>query len=87
MEFEYQPWKKIVTHEIAKFSLQHFLSASRLGVAQGGVGRPVRWVDGVILEISAFRDTDDIIKEKLAGTVHYSAVSYSSTRLFSPSLK
>lgn len=76
MEFEYQPWKKIIVHEVLKFPLQHFLSASSLGIQAGGVGRPLKWVDGVIFQISQFRDTDDIIREKLNGTIHYSAVSY-----------
>ena len=56
--------------------MQHFLSASSLNVQAGGVGRPLTWVDGVIFQVSHFRDTDDIIKEKLNGTIHYSAVSY-----------
>lgn len=76
VEFEYQPWKKIIVHEVIKFPLQHFISASSLGIQEGGVGRPLTWVDGVIFNISHFRDTDDIIKEKLNGTIHYSAVSY-----------
>jgi len=75
-EFEYQPWKKVIIHEVEKFPLQHFLSGASLGVQEGGVGRPLRWVDGIIFEILHFRDTDDIIKEKLDGTVHWSSLVY-----------
>ena len=87
IEFEYQPWKKIVVHEIIKLPLQHFLSGASLGVAEGQVGRPLTWVDGLILEIVHFRDTDDIIKEKLNGTIHYSAISYGILGKFQPEFK
>ena len=87
MEFQYQPWKKIVIHEIVSFPLQHFLSAASMGIQQGGVGRPLRWVNGLILEVGAFRDTDDIIKEKLDGTLHYSSVSYAILEKFQPEFK
>ena len=62
IEFEYQPWKRVIVHEVAEFPLEHFLSMHSLGVEQGGVGRPLTWVDSVIYEIGMFRDTDDIIK-------------------------
>ena len=51
MEFQYQPWKKIVIHEIVSFPLQHFLSAASMGIQQGGVGWPLRWVNGLILSL------------------------------------
>jgi hypothetical protein len=86
-EFEYQPWKKVVIHEIIRYSLQHFISKSSLGVSEGGVGRPLMWVDGLVLEIIIFRDTDDIIKEKLDGTIHYSAVTYAVQEKFQPEFK
>ena len=87
VEFEYQPWKKIIIHEVLKFPLEHFISASSMGVQAGGVGRPLRWVDGVIFQIGNFRDTDDIIKEKLNGIVHYSAVSYAILEKFQSEFK
>ena len=87
IEFEYQPWKKIIIHEVIKFPLKHFLSSSSLGVQAGGVGRPLLWVNGLILQISHFGDTDDIIKEKLNGTLHYSSISYTTQEEFQPEFK
>jgi hypothetical protein len=87
IEFEYQPWKRIVIHEIIKFPLQHFLSGASLGVSEGGVGRPLIWVDGLILEINIFGETDDIIKEKLNGIIHYNAVSYAIQEKLQPEFK
>ena len=87
IEFEYQPWKRIIIHEIIKFPLQHFLSGASLGVSEGGIGRPLIWVDGLILEINIFGETDDIIKEKLNGIIHYNAVSYAIQEKLQPEFK
>ena len=87
IEFEYQPWRKVIVHEIVKYPLQHFLSGASLGVQEGGVGRPLIWVNGFILEIAHFQDTDDIIKDKLNGTIHYSAISYATQENFQPEFK
>jgi hypothetical protein len=39
LEFEFQPWKKIIVHEVVKLPLQHFLMGASLGVESGGIGR------------------------------------------------
>jgi hypothetical protein len=76
VEFEYQPWKKIVVHEVLKRSLEAFLSQSSLGVQAGGIGRPLLWVDGMIFMRVQLPDTDEIVKEKVQGVLHYSNISY-----------
>ena len=76
VEFEFQPWKKIIVHEVVKLPLEDFLSRHSLGVQEGAIGRPLLWVDGIVFEKGVFRDTDDIIKEKLAGKVHWSSLNY-----------
>ena len=86
-EFEYQPWKRVIIHEVEKFPLQHFLSGASLGVQEGGVGRPLRWADGIIFEMHLFRDTDDIIKEKLEGNIHWSSLVYAIHEKHQPEFK
>ena len=76
VEFEYKPWKKIIVHEVAKFPLQHFISGASLGVQPGGVGRPLLWVDGIVFVKGVFQDTDEIIKEKLEGKLHWNHLHY-----------
>lgn len=34
VEFEYQPWKKIVVHEVVKYPIEFFLSQHSLGIPQ-----------------------------------------------------
>jgi len=76
VEFEYQPWKKIIIHEVLKRPLEAFLSQSSLGVQTGGIGRPLSWVDGMIFTRAQLPDTDEIVKEKVQGILHYSSINY-----------
>jgi hypothetical protein len=76
VEFEFQPWKKVVVHELIKSSLQDFLSEHSLGVQEGGIGRPLLWTDGIVFEHGLFPDTEDIIKEKLQAKVHWGFLKY-----------
>ena len=84
VEFEYQPWKKIVVHEVIKHPIEFFISQHSLGVQSGGIGRPLTWVDGLVFSRLGFRDTDDIIKEKLRGTIHYSSIIYGILKKYQP---
>ena len=76
VEFEYQPWKKIIVHEVVKYPVEFFLSQHSLGIPSGGVGRPLHWADGVIFDIATMRATDDVIKEQLEGKIHYNSIVY-----------
>ena len=87
VEFEYQPWKKIIVHDVVKFPIEHFISSHSLGVQPGGIGRPLTWVDGIVFERGLFRDTDEIIKEKLEGNLHYSVVSYALLEKYKPEIR
>jgi len=70
-----------------KLTLEHFLSTHSLGVKAGGIGRPLLWADGVIFDKGGFRDTDDIIKEKLEGKVHWTALNYTVLEKYQPEFK
>ena len=87
VEFEYQPWKKIIIHEVMKFPLEHFLSTHSLGVQQGGVGQPLFWCNGIVSEKAVFRDTDDMIREKLEGKIHWSSLAYGILEKFQSEFK
>jgi len=76
VKFEYQPWKKIVVHDIVKVPLELLLSTHSIGVPEGGVGRPLTWVDGILFELITMPATEDIVREQLDGKVHWSSLSY-----------
>jgi len=77
----------VIVHEVVKFPLQHFLSGHSLGVQAGGVGQPLIWADGIVFEKDVFRDTDEIIKEKLEGKIHWIALNYAMLEKYQPEFK
>ena len=87
VKFEYQPWKKIIVHEVVKYSIEFFISQHSLGVQSGGIGRPLTWADGVVFDRALFRETDDVIKEKLEGRLHYSSIAYGLLKKHQPQFK
>jgi len=67
--------------------LQHFISGHSLGVQTGGVGPPLTWANGVIFEFGVLRDTDDIVKEKLEGKLHWNFLHYATLEKYQPEFK
>ncbi|MCK4320519.1 hypothetical protein KAW11_02790 [Candidatus Bathyarchaeota archaeon] len=76
VEVVYQPWKKIVIHEIVKYALDDLVKLQSLGVEPGGLGDPLLWVGGIVFSSSTMLETKDVIKEKLEGSVHWSSVEW-----------
>jgi len=84
VRFEYQPWKKVVVHEVVKFPLDFILSTHSLGVPEGGVGRAVNWVDGIVFEHTPMPPTEDVIREQLSGQVHWNSIGYTLLDKYQP---
>ena len=76
VEFEYQPWNKIIVHEIVKYPLEHFLATHSLGIQDGGVGVPLNWADGLIFEYVGMPSTEDVVNEQIQGRIHWIGLSY-----------
>jgi len=72
----YQPWEKIVIHEIVKYALDDLVKLQSLGVEPGGLADPLLWAGGIVFSSSTMLDTKDVIKEKLEGVVHWSSVEW-----------
>lgn len=87
VEFEFQRWKKIGVHEVIRLQLEEFLTQGSMGVQAGGIGRPLFWVDSVIFKHAVFPDTDDVIREKMKGVVHWSSLTYTPLEKVQPEFK
>ena len=48
VEFEYQPWKKIIIHEIVEFPPDYFLDNAAMSAPEGGRSSPLHWANGII---------------------------------------
>jgi hypothetical protein len=79
VEIEYIPYQKIVIHEIIEQDNKVFFEEIvRHALAQPVQAEPsVNWVDGFALLIMPFAPTEDIVRENLAGRIHYSTVVFS----------
>ena len=76
VEVVYQPWDKIVIHEIVDYTLDDLVRLQSLGVEPGGLGDPLLWAEGIVFSSSTMLETKDVIKEKLEGIVHWSSVEW-----------
>jgi hypothetical protein len=78
-KFTYKPWSEVVIHEIIESKPEDlFSSIVRQTIASSGVGitPSVNWVDGIAFVESQFADSDEVVREKLNGVVHYSSVEF-----------
>jgi len=77
VEFEYQPFKKVIIHEITKIPIEQMILARALAAGEGQIALPLYWVGGIVFEHSLAPLTDDIINEQLKGIIHWSLLMYS----------
>ena len=86
VKISYEPWDQIVVHEIiVRDSEELFTSVIMQALASGVQIVPsVAWWDGVAFTFAHFPDTDDIVRDKLKGTIHYSSVSYATYPDYKP---
>jgi len=70
-EFIFEPWKKIVIHEIVRYDIQVLVHLQGLGVQAGQLGRPINWVNGIAFIQHSMPHRGEAIKEQLLGTLHW----------------
>lgn len=85
----YMVWQEVVVHEILESDNDRFFGQ----VAEGAVRThnpqmpfippTVQWANDVAFVAQAFPDTDDIIKDKLVGKIHYALVVFTRIK-YSP---
>lgn len=76
VEIVYEPWKRIVIHEIVRYALNNLIKVQSLGVEPGGLAEPLLWADGIVFSRSTILETKEVIKEKIEGVVHWSSVEW-----------
>jgi hypothetical protein len=70
VEFEYQPWEKIIIHEIEEYRLEEMMNIQVQGVAEGGTTRPISWANGILFHHHSMPPTEDIVREQIKGILH-----------------
>lgn len=57
VEIVYEPWKRIVIHEIVRYALDNLIKVQSLGVEPGGLAEPLLWADGIVFSRSTILET------------------------------
>ena len=78
VDIVYEPWKKIVIHEIVRYTLDKLIKVQSLGVEPGGLVEPLLWADGIVFSRSTIIETDEVVKEKIEGVIHWSSVEWAT---------
>jgi hypothetical protein len=71
-----KPWEEIVIHESIQLKFEDFVRQCSMGVQPGGLAAPLHWAEGVVFRAGAMPPTEDVVRENLAGRIHYSAVEW-----------
>jgi hypothetical protein len=79
-----KPWEEIVIHESIRYELDNFIKLCCMGVQAGGLAEPLQWADGVVFRHMPMPPTEDVVKEMLAGKVHWSAIAWALMPKYQP---
>lgn len=75
----YMPWREIIVHEITELDTQRFFESivSQLQAqGQTGLVPGCSWIDGIAFVLGFFPDTQEVVKDRLEGKLHYAAVNF-----------
>ena len=79
LQISIEPYRKIVIHEVIQLGFHDFVDQilNQTRAVGGGAIPVLSWCDGIVFQISSFNpNSEEIIRESLRGTIHYSAVTF-----------
>lgn len=83
MKITYTPYSELVIHEIIEQKDQSvfFEDIVRLALSNPVHAQPsINWIDGIAFFIAPMQPTEEVVKENLAGRVHYGSVLFTRTQ-------
>lgn len=82
MKIVYTPYHELVIHEIIEQTNADtfFEDIVRLALSSAHQVEPsINWVDGVAFFIAPMQPTEEVVRENLAGKIHYGSVLFTRT--------
>ena len=77
VDIEYQPIKKIIVHEIIKYSLNEFINLKGRVLPGQAQPLPVRWAEGIVFSNASYAGTSpEMLTQQLEGITHWAAVEF-----------
>ena len=79
LQISIEPYRKIVIHEVIELGFHDLIDQilNQTRAVGGGAIPMLSWCNGMVFQISSFNpNSEEIIRESLRGTIHYSAVTF-----------
>jgi hypothetical protein len=83
-KIEYKPYEELIIHELVRFRLEDLVNLNALGVQSGGIGKPLYWAAGLVLNMYTLPSTDAVVNDQLNGKAHWAHVSYAPMPRYEP---
>ncbi len=75
----YTPYQELIVHEIIEQSTPGVFFEDIVRLALSGphqVQPSINWIDGIAFFIAPMQPTEEVVRENLAGKIHYSSVLF-----------
>jgi len=82
LKITYTPFRELIVHEIIEQSNPSVFFEDIVRLALSGahqVQPSINWIDGVAFFIAPMQPTEEVVRENLAGRVHYASVLFTRT--------
>lgn len=82
MKITYTPYHELILHEIIEQSNPSVFFEDIVRLALSGahqVQPSINWIDGIAFFIAPMQPTEEVVRENLAGKVHYASVLFTRT--------
>ncbi len=82
MRITYTPYQELIVHEIIEQSSPSVFFEDIVRLALSGahqVQPSINWIDGIAFFIAPMQPTEEVVRENLAGKVHYASVLFTRT--------
>ncbi len=82
LKITYTPYRELVVHEIIEQTnaSAFFEDIVRLALSSPHQAEPsINWIDGIAFFIAPMQPTEEVVRENLAGRIHYGSVLFART--------
>jgi len=82
LKITYTPYQELVVHEIIEQTNSGVFFEDIVRLALSGphqVEPSINWIDGIAFFIAPMQPTEEVVRENLAGRVHYGSVLFTRT--------
>ena len=86
IKITYRPVKEIVILECVSYTLESLMKTVATVI---GTGAPIvlNWAEGVVFAVTALPIEEELLEDRLKGTVYWASVAYASMPKYEPHLK